>query len=144
MRLASSFVFALALSAIVAPNPAEAATYRLGLGANYWFEKSGIFDATLAITTAVAPRLSIGARLGGALVTSPSTAALPLDLVVRGSFRRVYVEGVAGPWVFFEGDALRAHAGVGIGLRAGTVSAGVELAYLDPNAILGFKVAFAL
>ena len=144
MRPARSFVLALALSAVVAPRSADAATFRLGLGANYWFEKSGIFDATLAITTAVAPRLSIGARFGGALVTSPSTAALPLDLVVRGSFRRVYVEGVAGPWVFFEGDALRAHAGVGIGLRAGTVSAGVELAYLDPNAILGFKVAFAL
>jgi len=55
-------MLALALSAIVAPNPAEAATYRLGLGANYWFEKSGIFDATLAITTAVSmsPRKSAG------------------------------------------------------------------------------------
>jgi len=144
MRLASSFVLALALSAIVAPNPAEASTYRLGLGANYWFEKSGIFDATLAITTPVARRLSIGGRFGAALVTSPSTAALPLDLVLRGSFRRVYVEGVAGPWIFFEGDALRAHAGLGIGLRARNVSAGIEVAYLHPNAILGFKVAFAL
>jgi len=144
MRPSRSFLLALALSAVVAPSSAHAATYRLGLGANYWFEKSGIFDATLAITTTVAPRLSIGGRFGAALVTSPSTAALPLDLVVRGTFRRVYVEGIAGPWIFFEGDALRAHAGMGIGLRAGNVSAGVELAYLDPNAILGFKVAFAL
>ncbi len=144
MRLARSFVLALTLVAVVAPRPAEAAAYRLGVGANYWFEKSGIFDLTLAITTPVAPRFSVGGRFGAALVTSPSTAALPLDLVLRGTFRRVYVEGVAGPWIFFEGDAVRAHVGLGIGLRARSISAGVELAYLDPNAILGLKVSFPL
>jgi hypothetical protein len=144
MRLVRSVVLALAVVAVIAPRPAEAAAYRLGVGANYWFEKSGIFDLTLAITAPVARRLSVGGRFGAALVTSPSTAALPLDLVLRGTFRRVYVEGVAGPWIFFEGDAVRAHVGLGIGLRARNISAGIELAYLDPNAILGLKVSFPL
>ena len=144
MRLVRSLVLALTMVAALAPRPAEAAAYRLGVGANYWFEKSGIFDLTLAITTPVAPRFSVGGRFGAAIVTAPSTAALPLDLVLRGTFRRAYVEGVAGPWIFFEGDAVRAHVGLGIGLRARKVSAGIELAYLDPNAILGLKMSFAL
>jgi hypothetical protein len=144
MRFVRSFVLALAFVAVLAPGPAAAAAYRLGLGANYWFAKSGIFDLTLAVTTPVARSVSVGARLGAALVTSPSTAALPLDLVLRGAFRRAYVEGVAGPWIFFEGDAVRAHAGMGFGLRARDISAGIEIAYLDPDAILGFKLSFAL
>ncbi len=144
MRLTRSLALAFAVLALAAPAVARAETVRLGLGASYWFEQSGIFDLTLGLSTRVARHVSVGGRFGAALVTSPSTAAIPLDLVLRGDFRRVYVEGLAGPWIFFKGDAVRAHVAGGLGLRARNISAGIEVGYLDPNAILGLRLAFAL
>jgi hypothetical protein len=144
MRMVRPLVLALALGAAAAPRTAEAATYRLGLGANYWFEESGVFDFTLGISTRVARRLSVGGRLGAAIVTEPSTAAIPLDVVLRGEFPRVYLEALGGPWILFKGDAVRGHFAMGLGVRSRGISAGVEVGYLDPNAIIGFKLAFVL
>jgi hypothetical protein len=144
MRMVRSVALALALGAAAAPGAAEAATYRLGLGANYWFEESGVFDFTLGISTRIARRLSVGGRFGAAIVTEPSTAAIPLDIVLRGDLGRVYIEALGGPWVLFKGDALRGHFAGGFGVRSGGISAGVEVGYLDPNAIIGFNLAFAI
>lgn len=145
MRPIRLIAIALCMGAVFAPQAAEATSYRLALGANYWFEETAIFDATLAITTRVAPRLSVGGRFGGGIATSPSTFLMPIDLVLRGDLPRFYVEGMAGPWLFFEGEALRAHAAFGMGIRAARgLTVGFELGYLDPNGILGFKLAFQL
>ncbi len=144
MRSLRSLALALAVGVIATPKSAKAETYRLGLGADYWFEQSGVFDFTLGISTHVARHLSVGGRFGAALVTSPSTVAIPLDLELRGDFSRIYVEGLAGPWILFQGDAIRAHVAAGLGVRARGVSVGLEVGYLDPNGILGLRVAFAL
>ncbi len=145
MRSIRSVVLALAVGIVAAPKPAEAATIRLGLGADYWFEQSGVFDFTLAVTERLGRHVSIGGRFGMALVTSPSTAAIPLDLVLRGNVQHFYIEGLAGPWILFDrGDALHGHFAMGFGVQRGAISAGVEVGYLDPNAIIGFRLAFAL
>jgi hypothetical protein len=144
MRMVRPLVLALAIGAAAAPGPAEAAAYRLGLGASYWFEESGVFDFTLGVSTRVARHLSVGGRFGAAIITAPSTAAIPLDVVLRADLSRAYLEVLGGPWILFKGDALRGHFAMGFGLRSRGISAGVEVGYLDPNAMLGFKLAFAL
>jgi hypothetical protein len=145
MRCAKLLVLALTIATVALPKPARAAHYDLGLGANYWFDaQSGLFDLTLRVSTRLARRLSVGGRFGAALVTSPSTAAIPLDITLRGNLSRAYVEALAGPWIFFEGDAVRGHVAGGFGLQTRDVSAGIEVGYLSPHAILGFKLAFPL
>ncbi len=143
MRSIRSLLLALALVVAVAPKPAEAVILRLGLGADYWFEQSGVFDFTLTVAAPITHHVSVGGRFGMALVTSPSTAAIPLDLVLRGVIRHFYLEGMGGPWILFKGDALHGHFAMGFGLQRGGISAGVEVGYLDPNAIIGFRLAFA-
>ncbi len=144
MRLVRSLVLALTVGLVLAPKPAEATSLRLGLGADYWFEQSGLFELTLGVYQPVVRHFSIGGRFGAALVTSPSTAALPIDLVLRFDASRFYLEGVVGPWILFTGSAFRAHAGAGFGLQTRHVSVGLEVAYLDPNGIIGLRVAFPL
>jgi hypothetical protein len=144
MRLVQSLVLALAVGVVLAPKSAQAAYYRLGLGADYWFEKSGLFNLTLGVYEPVVRHFSVGGRFGAAYVTDPSTVALPLDLVLHGDIGRMYLEGVVGPWIFFTGTAVRAHVGAGFGLHTRHLSVGLELAYLDPNAIIGLRLAFPL
>jgi hypothetical protein len=145
MRLIRSLALALALACALAPRAADAATtFRLDLGADYWMTESGVFDLTLEIETFVARHLGVGGRFGLALVTSPSTMAIPLDLVIAGEFSRFYVEGLVGPWIVFQGSAFRAHAALGVGLRTRSLSVGLEAGWLDPEAIVGVRLAFPL
>jgi hypothetical protein len=134
----------LALALLLVPQLARAASYQLVLGADGWLDHGGIFDVTFSGRTYVTRGLSVGGRLGAAFITSPSTLGIPIDLVLRGDINRFYVEGVAGPWIVFKGDAIRAHAGLGFGIRARQVSVGLEIAYLDPDAVLGVRVAIPL
>lgn len=131
-----------ALALFSAP-PAEASRVRLGLGANYWFVEEAVFDLTLGFTVPLVERLSVGGRVGVGFVTGGNTVGLPLDLVLRFSPSRFYFEGLAGPWVFFEGDHLAAHAAFGMGVTAGAWSFGIEAGYLEPRAILGGKLSYA-
>jgi hypothetical protein len=144
MRLIRSLALALVLAGALAPRAAEAATFRLGLGADYWMTESGVFDLTLEIEARVARHLGVGGRFGVALVTSPSTVAIPLDLVIAGEFSRFYIEGLAGPWIVFEGSAVRAHVALGFGLRTSSLSVGIEAGWLDPMGIVGLRLAFPL
>lgn len=132
----------VALACFGAP-AAEASSARLGLGANYWFVEEAVFDLTLGFTVPIVDRLSVGGRVGVGFVTGGNTVGLPLDLVLRFSASRFYFEGLAGPWVFFEGDHLAAHAALGMGLVAGAWSFGIEAGYLEPRAIFGGKITYA-
>jgi len=145
MRVIRSLALVLALACALAPRAAGAATtLRLGVGADYWMTESGIFDLTLEVEAHVARHLGVGGRFGLALVTAPTTVAIPLDLVVTGEFSRLYVEGLVGPWIVFQGSAVRAHAAIGFGLRTHSVSVGLEGGWLDPEGIIGLRLAFPL
>jgi hypothetical protein len=145
MRLVKSLLLALLVSLAFVPKPASAVSYKLGLGADYWFDQSGIFEVMLGIYQPVMHRFSVGGRFGLGLVTSPSTAAMPLDLALHFDIGRMYyLEGLVGPWIFFKGSTLRAHVGGGFGVEISKLSIGFELAYLDPNAMLGVRLSFPL
>jgi hypothetical protein len=134
----------LVLVPLAVPQLARAASYALVLGADGWINEGGIFDVTFSGRTYVTHSFSVGGRLGAAFITSPATLGIPIDLVLRGDINRFYIEGVAGPWIVFEGDAIRAHAGIGFGIHTRQVSVGLEVAYLDPHAMLGVRVAIPL
>lgn len=138
VALGAVLVAAIAL----APARADAASLRLGLGANYWFTQQGVFDVDLAVTARVAPILSVGGRFGAALVTNGPVLAVPLDLLLHFPIERLYLEAMAGPWIFFEGDAVRAHVAIGFGLTSGPISVGLEAGYLDPRGIIGARFGY--
>ncbi len=144
MRLIRSLALVVALAGVFAPRAADAASLQLGLGADYWMTESGVFDLTLGIHAHVARHIGVGGRFGVALVTSPSTVAIPLDLVLSAEFSRFYVEGLAGPWIVFEGQAVRGHAALGFGLRTRSLQVGIEAGWLDPKGIVGLRLAFPL
>ena len=130
----------------VMARPAHGASLRLGVGGSYWLTEQGLFDMTLAIDTPVAHSLSVGGRFGAALTTTPARPAVPLDLLLRLTLagQRAYLEAVGGPWIFFEGGAVRGHVGLGFGLQSSGVILGLEIGWLDPRALVGLKIAFPL
>lgn len=134
---------ALLISALV-PSPAAAASIRLGLGADYWFNGHGEFNFTLAPMASLSRAVSVGARLGVLLVTAPATAGLPLDIQLRISIQQLYIEGSGGPWILFTDSPVRAHGAFGFGLQSGIVSFGVEAGWLDPSALLGARLGLRL
>lgn len=135
-------VFAVGL--VLAPSPSEAATnIRLGLGADYWFEKTGTFQLTLGVDTHLAGPLTIGGRFGAMLVASPNTLGIPIDLVLHANLtRQFYLEGLVGPWILFEGETFRAHAAFGFGLQRGAINFGVEVGYLSPKPTVGLRFGY--
>ncbi len=134
----------LALAAAAAPRPARAAT-RIGLGADYHLAGQGIFQLTLDVDTPLARHLSVGGRFGAMLSSTPTTFGVPLDLYLRLRIRRIYVQGLVGPWIFFGGPSVRVHAAFGFGLEAGGgLSVGLEVGWLDPSAIIGLRLAWRI
>jgi hypothetical protein len=145
MSLVRVTLCALIVTLALAARPALALLPEVGLGADWIVDdNAGSFMGTLALDGHVVPNLTIGARFGAAILSNPSRFALPVDARLRFRFRRVYVEGLIGPWLVSKGDKhLRLHAGVGGGLvLAKTVSLGVELGYLDPSSMIGARIAF--
>jgi hypothetical protein len=134
----------LAVVLWLAPAPAEAATsLRLGLGADYWFVESATFQFTLGIETPLDGPFHIGGRFGALLVTEGDTLGVPVDLVVRANLaRQLYIEGLVGPWLFFEGDTFRAHGAFGFGLQGRELSFGVEVGYLSPDPTIGLRLGY--
>ena len=134
----------LAAGLWLAPSPAEAATsLRLGLGADYWFVESATFQFTLGVETNLDGPFYIGGRFGALLVPSGNTLGVPIGLVVRANLpRHLYLEGLVGPWLFFEGDAFRAHGAFGFGLQGRELSFGVEVGYLSPEPTIGLRLGY--
>jgi hypothetical protein len=141
LPLAAALLVALA----AAPRPAAAAP-ALGLGADYLVDPGdGAFLLTLALETPVTRRVTLGGRFGAALVADPARVGVPLDARLRLRAGGAYVDGLVGPWIFFDDDdAVRLHAAFGFGLIRRGVSFGVEVGYLDPTATVGLRLAFSL
>jgi hypothetical protein len=133
-----------ALVSVLVPTSSEAATnIRLGLGADYWLEKTATFQFTLGVDTPLAGPLTIGGRFGALLVTAPNTLGIPLDLVLHANLNRdVYIEGLVGPWILFQGDTFRAHGAFGFGLQGRALSFGVEVGYLSPKPTVGLRLGY--
>ncbi|WP_242335071.1 MULTISPECIES: hypothetical protein [unclassified Anaeromyxobacter] len=146
MTVRRALVASLAVAAALAwARPADASV-ALGLGADYLLDPEiGEFQLTLGVATPLARHLSVGARFGAMLLSEPSRVGVPLDVKLRVRMDRLYVEGLAGPWIVFDDDdALKLHAAVGFGLVARAVSFGLEVGYLDPTAMIGVRLAFPL
>jgi hypothetical protein len=143
----------LALGALLLGLPAGATAVELGLGADWWLwdryddRGRGVFSATLGVRGQLARRVSLGGRFGGLITSGPNYFGAPIDLTLRVHVAesRVYLEGMAGPWILFNSGApLRFHGAFGFGLQASWVTFGFELGWLDPTAIAGVRVAFRL
>lgn len=136
----------LVVGLLLAPTSSRAsADVRLGLGADYWLDRGAAFNFTLGVDADVVGPISVGARFGALLVTEPNTFAVPADVVLRanlGRNRRVYIEGLAGPWIFFEGETFRAHGAFGFGIQGRSVSLGLEVGYLQPKPIVGLRLGW--
>ena len=141
MRLAAATFVLLCMS-----RAAEAGT-QLQLGGNYLLDGGpGLFSLTLAADTPLADRLSVGGRFGALVTSAPTTVGAPIDLFLRARIDRAYLEGLIGPWIFFSGDAVRGHAGIGFGLttRSG-VELGAEVGWLSfSRAMIGARLGFRI
>ncbi|HSD18928.1 MAG TPA: hypothetical protein VLC54_02745 [Anaeromyxobacter sp.] len=147
MSLVRTAAASLAVAAALAwARPADAASAALGLGADYLLDPEvGEFQLTLAVATPLARHVSVGARFGAMLLSGPSRVGVPIDAKLRVRVDRLYVEGLAGPWIVFDDDdALKLHAAIGFGLVSRSVSFGLEVGYLDPTAMIGVRLAFPL
>jgi hypothetical protein len=146
MSLARLAACALVAAALVASRPARAAETELGVGAD-WLVDDNATDvlATLAVSTRIAPRVSVGARFGAALVNDPTRLAIPIDARVRLRLIKAYVEGLAGVWLLTKEDKhVRLHVAAGAGLRlVPKISVGLEVGYLDPTSMIGARLAVA-
>ncbi len=140
--LAAAFVLALALPARAASNVS------LRLGGDYLLNGGpGVFSLGLGLETWLGRRgiVSVGARFGGLLTTSPTTGGIPIDVFLRLRINRVYVEGVGGPWIFFDGDTVRGHAAAGFGLMFRDFEFGGEFGFLSPDRTqLGVRIALRI
>lgn len=132
--------------AMLVGTQAWSAPVRLGLGADDWIDETGEFNLTLALGANLTRALSVGARFGALITSSPTKGGVPLDLDIRLAPRRtpIYAELLAGPWFLFENDPVHAHVAFGFGLRSRVVELGLEVGYLDPKPIIGLRVAFVL
>lgn len=132
----------LAAAALLLACPAAAGT-QLRLGADYLLDGGpGLFSLALGLDTPLANRVSLGGRFGALLTSAPTSAGAPIDLVLRARFDRAYLDAMLGPWIFFTGDTLRAHAAVGFGLvtRSG-LEFGLEVGSLNfSRAMLGARL----
>jgi hypothetical protein len=135
----------LLLAALAAPRALASA--RLGLGADYVFDQTGLFSLTLAGDLPVARRISVTGRAGALVTSSPATAGVPLDAGVRVRLGRAYLEGLIGPWIFFSGEAVRGHAAFGLGIEGRSAFVGAEvgaLGFSGGAAILGARFGLKL
>jgi hypothetical protein len=143
MKLSQFLVGGAFLAALLSPSIANAGV-RVGLGGDYWVNRSGLFNLTLTAEGAVTRVIRVGGRFGALVTTSPNTFGVPLDLSLRASLARgrVYVEGLAGPWILFQNDPVRAHVAFGFGISGGGFQIGLEVGYLTPAPIAGLRLAF--
>jgi hypothetical protein len=114
--------------------PAHAAALSLRLGGDALLNGGpGVFSLGLGVESGLGRRVSVGARFGGLITTSPTSGGIPLDVFLRIRVSRAYIEGVGGPWIIFTGgDTFRGHAAVGLGLLARDLEFGAEIGFVSP------------
>jgi hypothetical protein len=141
--MAKRLLFGVLLLAALAWARPAAATARFGLGADWLVDPGdGALQLTLAGEKQVVKNLDVGGRIGVLFLSGPSRLGVPIDASLRVKLGRFYVEGLAGPWIVFDdGDALRLHAAIGIGLFGRGVQLGLEVGYLDPTSMVGLRLA---
>lgn len=136
---------ALTLATLALARPAAAGT-AIGLGADYLVDPEiGELQLTLAAETRLVRRVTVGVRFGGMYLPDPDRVGAPVDGRLRIRGRRLYAEGLVGPWfVFDDDDSVRLHAAFGFGLLTRSLSFGVEVGWLDPTSMVGVRVAFPI
>jgi hypothetical protein len=144
---------AAALSAALAATPSQAGV-RLELGADWaYYYYGGTFELMLGVYGPLARNIQIGGRFGG-LVAAYGSAfgtygsfGAPIDLELRANVGdgRVYLGGLVGPWLMFDGGfPIRFHGAFEFGLNAGGLSIGLELGYLTYSPIAGLRLSFRI
>lgn len=136
---------ALTLATLALARPAAAGT-AIGLGADYLVDPEiGELQLTLAAETRLVRRVTVGVRFGGMYLPDPDRVGAPVDGRLRIRGRRLYAEGLVGPWfVFDDDDSVRLHAAFGFGLLTRSLSFGVEVGWLDSTSMVGVRVAFPI
>ena len=131
------------LLALARPAQAGAA---LGLGADWLTDpKAGEFQFTVAADTPLLRHVSLGVRFGMMYFGDGQYVGAPIDGRLRIRGRRLYAEGLAGPWIVFGGnDTLRLHAAFGFGLYSRSLTFGFEVGWVDPTPVIGVRVTFPL
>jgi hypothetical protein len=134
----------VALAVALAPTSSEAANVRLTLGGDYHMNSGALFNLMLGVDVPVVGPLSLGGRFGVLLATANNALGVPLDLVLRANFRDVpiYIEGLVGPWLVFQGDVFRGHGAFGFGFQGRGLSLGIEVGWLDPSAHIGLRLGW--
>jgi hypothetical protein len=141
MRAASGAGVVLAVVLWAAPG--RAAENEVSGAAAYFSESGAAMAVTLGHYWDVVG-IQLGPRVGFAYLTSPSSAAVPLDVVGRIGIGPIYVEGQVGVWLVFTRDPVaRFHATAGAGFSLGFLRIGAEVGYLSSGALLGGRVSFA-
>lgn len=145
MKLARAAVVSVSLLLWLAPRAAEALTSQLTLGADYWFERAKLVNLTLDFTSRVSAPLSVGGRLGAAMVVDdPVAFVVPNDIILRIHMARAWLDLLGGVWAFTAGDPLRVHGGLGLGLRMRGMTIAVEGSFLQPNVLVGVRIGILL
>jgi hypothetical protein len=128
---------------LLAARPA-AARLSLALGADYLTDPSAAsFELLVALDTPVARGVTVGGRIGALVATDQIGPGVPIDARLRLRVDRLYIDGLVGPWVFFdEGDSIRLHAAIGFGIVRRGLQLGLEVGWVDPSAMLGVRVAW--
>lgn len=134
---------AFALLAFARPAQAGAA---LGLGADWLTDpQAGEFQLTVAADTALVRHVTLGVRFGMMYFGDGQYVGAPIDGRLRIRGRRLYAEGLVGPWIVFGGnDTLRFHGAFGFGIYSRSLTFGFEVGWVDPTPMIGVRVAFPL
>jgi len=139
------FAAAAALLSTLLAAPSYAGL-KLELGGDYAFSYGGTFELMLGVNAPIARHIHVGGRFGG-LFTTRYVIGAPLDfeLLANVADGRAYLGGLLGPWLAFDsGFPLRFHGAFEFGLRAGSLTFGLELGYLQPGPIAGLRLAFQI
>src|SRR5437763_16502838 len=91
---------AVCLAALALALPARAVSpLSLRLGADaLLLGGPGVFSLGLGVESGLGRRVSVGARFGGLIPTSPTGGGVPLDVFLRLPLARDYFERVGWPW----------------------------------------------
>lgn len=133
----------LILVAVLWATPARAGENEVSGAAAYFTESGAAMAVTLGHYWDVVG-IALGPRVGFAYLTSPSSAAIPVDSVARFGLGSLYLEGQVGVWFVFARDTVtRFHATGGLGLSLGILRIGAEGGYLSGGGLIGGRLSLA-
>lgn len=144
MRARHSLPLLATLAVLCWARPA-AAEIDLGLGADWIKDGKGEFNLTLGAETWLARHLTVGGRAGAAFFGDGNVIGVPVDFLLKVHVRRIYFEGLAGPWFLIDsGDLLRFHGAFGFGIETRDLSFGLEVGVLKDSPMAGARMVFRL